>query len=107
MMFLFIFLNFKIKINLLVETIVLFILPIPALLDWSISFVLKYDGYNLIRFISGILIGISLSRLIYLHMLNPFNIISLVGFVLYAFFVFIILSLRAFIDLKNFNYYDY
>jgi len=95
----FIFLQFYIDISPFWEKILIFIFPIPALLDWSISFIIRNVGLNFIRTFTGFLLGLSIGRLIWLHIVNPFNPVSLWGFILYTFFMFLVISAKMVKDL--------
>ena len=97
----FIFLQFYIEISPLWESVLLFLFPMPALIDWSIAVLIQNKGLNSIRTSTGFLLGLSLGRLIYLHIIHPFNLISLWGFILYTFFMFLILSGKTMIYLTK------
>jgi uncharacterized membrane protein len=88
------------------EDIILFILPLPAIIDWSIGFIWGVRGYNLIRTITGFLLGVSLSRLLYLHIKSPFNKTSLKGFLLYFLVVSFVVSVKFFLNMIK-HYDDY
>ena len=49
----------------------LFLLPVPALADWSLSRLKKKPGSNIIRTITGVFLGVSLARMLYIHFLHP------------------------------------
>jgi uncharacterized membrane protein len=51
----------------------LYLLPLPALLDWGSGFWKEKQGSNRQRTLTGALLGVSLSRMIFLHMVNPFS----------------------------------
>jgi uncharacterized membrane protein len=49
----------------------LFVLPIPALVDWAFGQLTRWRGHNLIRLGSGALLGVALGRALYIHMRHP------------------------------------
>jgi len=53
------------------DTYLAFLLPAPALLDWIRGRFDPLSGSNLSRVASGILLGISLGRTLYLHLISP------------------------------------
>lgn len=83
---------------------VLFILPLPAIIDWAIGFIWEVKGYNWIRTLTGFLLGVSLSRLMWLHIKNPFNKTSLKGFFLYIFIVSFVVSVKFYLNMLK--HYD-
>jgi uncharacterized membrane protein len=55
------------------DYIALFVLPIPALIDWALSRLGIFAGSNLSRTITGAILGLSLGRMVYIHMIDPIN----------------------------------
>jgi hypothetical protein len=53
----------------------LFGLPLPAIVDWAWSRIGDRVGYNYIRTLTGVALGASLGRTIYLNMTDPLSII--------------------------------
>jgi uncharacterized membrane protein len=47
-------------------------LPVPALLDWSIGRFRPAAGSNLVRTLTGVLLGLGLGRTLYVHLREPF-----------------------------------
>jgi len=86
------------------EKIILYALPVPAVIDWSLGFIFGIKGYNWIRTLTGILLGISLSRLIWLHIKEPYNKTSLTGFIIYVLIILTVISIKFYI--KMLKYYD-
>jgi hypothetical protein len=84
----------------------LFILPLPAIIDWALGFIWGVKGYNLVRTTTGFLLGVSLSRLMWLHIQDPFNKTSLKGFFLYVFVVFFVVSVKFLLNMLK-HYDDY
>jgi uncharacterized membrane protein len=55
------------------ESEVLVLLALPALLDWAYGlFVYRASGHGR-RFLTGALLGLSLARVLHLHLLSPFG----------------------------------
>ena len=46
-------------------------LPLPAVLDWSVGQLTRWRGNNGVRLASGLLLGASLGRCIYVNMRHP------------------------------------
>jgi len=55
----------------------LFVLPLPAVVDWASSRWGFRRGSNRARTLTGVLLGIALGRTVYMNMIEPFN--SMVG----------------------------
>jgi len=55
------------------DLLFLFVLPWPALIDWALARLTRRPGSNRWRTITGVVLGISLGRMIYLHLVNPFQ----------------------------------
>ena len=55
-------------------------LTLPAVADWAIGRFDPASGTNLIRSATGILLGVALSRTIYLNMVHPANWLSVTHF---------------------------
>ena len=53
--------------------IILYFLPFFAFIDWELTEKKIYSGNNSIRYITGFLLGITGSRLIFLFLHNPFE----------------------------------
>lgn len=53
------------------DAFVAFLLPAPTMLDWARGRFDPLAGSNLTRVITGFLLGISLGRTIYLHLVSP------------------------------------
>ena len=49
----------------------LFVLPIPALVDWAFGQLTAWRGSNALRLGSGALLGAALGRALYIHMRHP------------------------------------
>lgn len=60
------FLNYKI--------IILYLFPIPAIIDWSLHRFKIYQGINLLRIITGFLIGLTFALLWYSFIINPLDV---------------------------------
>jgi hypothetical protein len=66
----------------------LFLLPVPALLDWALGRLGIRSGTNRGRTVLGVFLGASLGRMVYLNMVDPANtlvviqIVALVGVLL-------------------------
>jgi len=99
-------LQFHIAVPKEYQNFVLFILPLPAIIDWSLGFIWGIKGYNWIRTFTGFLLGISISRLMWLHIKEPFNKTSLKGFFLYFFVVSFVVSVKFFLNMLK-HYDDY
>ena len=54
-----------------VDPLLLVGLALPAVLDWSLGQLTRWRGHNAIRFASGVLLGGSLGRAIYMNMRQP------------------------------------
>ena len=50
---------------------ILFALAAPALLDWGLGQLSSWKGRNALRFATGLLLGCSLGRALYIHMRHP------------------------------------
>jgi uncharacterized membrane protein len=48
-----------------------FALPVPAVLDWSVGQLTRWRGNNLLRLLSGCLLGAGIGRCIYVNMRHP------------------------------------
>jgi uncharacterized membrane protein len=46
-------------------------LPLPAVTDWTLGQLTRWRGNNLVRFVSGCLLGGSLGRLVYVNLRQP------------------------------------
>jgi uncharacterized membrane protein len=57
------------------DLLLLFGLPIPALVDWAGSRLRSWPGSNPRRTLTGMLLGLSLSRMVYLNMVHPFQLL--------------------------------
>ena len=88
------------------QDIFLFILPLPAIIDWASNFIFDLKGYNWIRTITGFFLGLSLSRLIWLHIKDPFNKVSLKGFFMYLLIVSFVISVKFLLNMLK-HYDDY
>jgi len=91
---LFLILQFYVEINLLFEAIIIFFFPIPALTDWIFYMLFNKRGFNWLRTITGILFGISIGRLIYLHIKNPLSFVTIGAFAFYTLLVGIVFMIR-------------
>jgi len=56
------------------KIIVLYFFPVPAILDWSLHKLTRFKGTNILRFITGILIGLTFAMLLHSFIINPFDI---------------------------------
>jgi uncharacterized membrane protein len=56
----------------------LFVFPLPALVDWFLARLGFRPGNNVGRTATGVLLGLSLGRMIYLNMIEPFQSLVLV-----------------------------
>jgi hypothetical protein len=57
-----------------------FLVPLPALLDWARGRFNPRSGSNGLRFLTGVLLGVSLSRTLYLHLLSPGHPLAMAQF---------------------------
>lgn len=55
------------------EFVVLYLFPIPAIVDWSLHKFEIYDGTNFSRILTGFLIGFTFANLLYIFFRNPFD----------------------------------
>lgn len=55
------------------EWLALLALPVPALLDWGASWVFRAAGTNWLRTLTGVLLGLSVSRNLHLQWTEPFQ----------------------------------
>ena len=55
------------------KTIILYLFPIPAIVDWSLHRFRIYDGNNFSRILTGFLIGLTFATLLYTFIKNPFD----------------------------------
>lgn len=53
------------------DLIWLFVLPLPALVDWARSRLTPWSGINWLRSLTGALLGVSLARTVQLNMVEP------------------------------------
>ncbi len=53
------------------DPVLFFALPLPALLDWSVGQLTRWRGSNVLRLVTGVLLGASLGRCIYVNMRHP------------------------------------
>jgi len=49
----------------------LFALPLPAVIDWSVGQLTAWRGLNGVRLLTGGLLGVALGRALYIHMRHP------------------------------------
>lgn len=49
----------------------LFLLPLPALVDWARSRLTPWEGANWLRSLTGAMLGVSLARTVQLNMVDP------------------------------------
>ena len=56
------------------KTIILYLFPIPAIVDWSLHRFNVCDGNNFFRILTGFLIGLTFATLLYTFIKNPFDI---------------------------------
>lgn len=72
--FIFFFFSFLFNQHILsFDWIILYLLPSFAVIDWALSLFKMFNGTNTIRYLTGFLLGITGSRLIFLFLSNPFN----------------------------------
>lgn len=57
-----------------------FLVPLPALLDWARGRFNPRSGSNGLRFLTGFLLGVSLSRTLYLHLRSPGHPLAMAQF---------------------------
>jgi uncharacterized membrane protein len=55
------------------DPLVALVLPIPALIDWSVGRFNPRAGSNAVRSATGALLGLSLARTLYVHFQRPFH----------------------------------
>ncbi len=55
------------------ESTILTVLTLPALIDWAHGLFVPRPGGKARRLFTGILLGVALSRVLYLHWLDPFS----------------------------------
>ena len=101
-----IILQFYVTVPQKYENIIIFILPLPAIIDWASNFIFDLKGFNWLRTLTGFLLGIGLSRLIWLHIKNPFNKISLKALFLYVLVVSFVISVKFMRNMLK-HYDDY
>ena len=88
------------------ENIIIFILPLPAIVDWASNFIFDLKGYNWIRTLTGFFLGVALSRILWLHIKDPFNKLSLKGFFMYFLVVSFVISVKFYLNMLK-RYDDY
>ncbi|MBT5021808.1 DUF2085 domain-containing protein [Candidatus Woesearchaeota archaeon] len=72
--FLFFLASFFLNLSLVkIDWVLLYILPSFAVVDWMLANFHINNGTNLTRYITGLLLGITGSRLIFLFLNNPLN----------------------------------
>jgi len=69
-----ILLLFNVNFLLNYKFIILYFFPIPAILDWILHQFRIFKGTNVLRFLTGILIGLTFAMLLYTFIKNPFDI---------------------------------
>lgn len=55
-------------VHLDLDPVLFLALPLPAVLDWSVGQLTRWRGHNLLRLVTGALLGASLGRCIYVNM---------------------------------------
>ncbi len=55
------------------DPVIALALPVPALIDWAIGRFRPLAGSNLLRTSTGVLLGLSLGRTLYIHFRSPFH----------------------------------
>lgn len=69
------------------DSLIAFALPLPGLIDWARGRLWPLSGSNAGRLITGVLLGLSLARTLYLHLRAPWNpttTAQMAGFLLIA-----------------------
>jgi len=88
-----IFLLIGIDFILSYKIIILYLFPIPALIDWSLHRFRICNGNNLSRILTGFLIGLTFATLLYTFIKNPFDINFWIVSIIYTFIVVIIFKI--------------
>jgi uncharacterized membrane protein len=73
----------------------LFVLPLPALLDWTLSCLGVRPGTNRGRTLGGALLGVSLARMVYLNMIDPANLLVVIQIAFLVGFALMVAAARA------------
>ena len=60
------------RLSPLQDALVLYALPAPALIDWGATFIDGRPGTNTSRLLSGVLLGVSVGRLVFINATTPF-----------------------------------
>ncbi len=66
------------------KNIILYLFPIPAIIDWSLHRFKIHEGNNFSRIITGFLIGLTFATLLYSFIINPLDINFWIVSILYA-----------------------
>lgn len=56
-----------------IDKVIIYLFPSFAFIDWGLTKTKVYNGNNSIRYVTGFLLGIAGSRIIFLFFKNPFN----------------------------------
>src|SRR5437867_10388003 len=56
------------------DPVLALLLPVPALVDWSVGRFRPHAGNNALRTLTGVLLGASLGRTLYVHFQRPFHL---------------------------------
>ena len=83
---------FNIDFLLNYKIIILYFFPIPAIFDWSLHKLRNLKGTNILRVLSGILIGLTFAMLLYSFVTNPFDIHFWLVSIIYVTIVVIVLK---------------
>jgi len=75
------------------KTIILYLFPIPAIIDWGLHRFKIYDGSNLSRIFTGFLIGLTFATLLYTFIKNAFDINFWIVSIIYTVIVAIIFKI--------------
>lgn len=55
------------------DTWIAWVLPIPAVFDWARGRFNPASGTNLVRLVTGVMLGVALGRTLYLHLRQPLH----------------------------------
>lgn len=79
--------------NEFINHLLIALLPLPALADWSLTSFTKYQGYNVIRTTTGALLGCGYGLGIGVLLIGPNTVVFSIGLI-YAFASVILLKLK-------------